>query len=107
MYFIAYYCSVHGSPVTSIGSGRAELGRVGKCESRCRQKQREIPRSAAFVPAGPQPCLIGQQFRNASLADIVEHQQGLLAGPRYDALAGHFRGADEPEPAAPARRVRG
>ena len=61
-------------------------------------------RPAAFEAARPQPALVRQQFRHAALADAVEHQERLVAGPAHHGLARDLFRADQAEPAAPGRR---
>src|SRR5579863_1320558 len=63
-------------------------------------------RSAAFELPRPKPDLIGQQLRDAPLLHTIEHKERTISGTRHQGLAGNPVGADDSEPAAPARRTR-
>ncbi len=79
----------------------------GSFISQCaRRRSNSASGPPALEAARPQPALVGEQLRDAALADIVEHQERSVVRSRHHRLAGDAVGADHAEPAAPARRRR-
>ena len=88
-----------------LGAQRLLL-EVGLLHQPVRQPAQQVDmRAAALVAARPQPGMVGEQQRDAALADAVQHQQRLVVGAVHDDVALRLVDVDQAEAAAPVRRV--
>ena len=103
---VGHGLALHGDVAALHDQPQRFFFEIGLLHQPVRQAPQQIEmRAAAFVAARPQPDVIGQQQRDAAFAFARQHQERLVVRALHHGGAGGALGVDQPEPAAPVRRI--